>query len=45
MTLDHVADTVFRAATFRAMHGLSPGAAALLAIGIVVVGLYLRRRN
>lgn len=45
MTLDRIVDTIFHAATFRAMHGLSPAAAACLAVAAIMVGLVLRSRR
>ena len=45
MTIDHVINTIFHAATWRAVHGVSPLAALAIAAGAVAVGLYLRRRT
>ena len=45
MTLDHIMDTIFRAGVFRAMHGLSPAAAACVAVAVVMVGIVLKGRG
>ena len=45
MTVDHVLDVVMRAGVWRAMHGVSPLAAAAVAGACVVVALAARRRK
>lgn len=43
MTINHIVDTIFHAATWRAMHGVTPLAALAIAAGAIAVGIYLRR--
>lgn len=44
MTADHIARTIFHAATWRAMHGVSPLIAAGVAIALAIWFLSRRRR-
>ncbi len=45
MTTSHILDIIGRAATWRAMHGVSPMVAALIAAAVFAVALYGRRRR
>jgi hypothetical protein len=45
MSADHILDTVMRAGIWRAMHGVSPLAAAVIAAACVEAALALRRRR
>lgn len=45
MSPHEILNIVFRAATFRAMRGIDPAAAAILAVALAVAGLYIFRRR
>lgn len=45
MTAHHIADVIFRSAVWRAMHGVSPIVALVIAgAAVLVAGIYLVRR-
>ena len=44
MTSSHILDILARAATYRAMHGISPMMAAILAAAVFAVAVYWGRR-
>lgn len=44
MTAHSILNTVFHAAMWRAVHGLAPAAALVLAVIVAALGLYLSRR-
>lgn len=44
MNLNHIVDVVFRSAVWHSMRGTPPAYAAAIALGMALLGLYLRRR-